>query len=74
VYRGSRSGKAEWSETSYSSPCTDPNKELSPLEGVGEHSFLFHKEAEEAMEGHSVIEGKGLEIERKRKQRESRVY
>ena len=74
MYRGSRSRKAERSETSYSSPCTNPTKELSLLEGVGEHSFLFHKEAEKAMEGRSVIEGKGLEIEGKRKQRESRVY
>ena len=49
MYQGSRKGKAGRSETSCISLYSDPTEELSPVEGVGERSFLFCEEEEEAM-------------------------
>ena len=67
MYQRSRREKAGRSNISYTSPCADPDEELSPSEGVGEHSFLFREKEEEAMKEHSATEEKGLEKDKKKK-------
>lgn len=74
MYWESRKGKAGWSETSYTSSCSDPAGELSPSEGVGEHSFLFREE-EEAMEylcKHNEVKEKERDGKKKEQQKEAK--
>ena len=68
VYLGSHRGKARQFETSCTSPYSNPAKELSPLEGVGECSFCFCEEEEKAMEypcKHSEAEEKRRRLKAK---------
>ena len=62
VYQRSRKWKAGRSETSYTSPCTDPVEEPSPSEGAEECSLFFHEEEEEAIKD-SVTKGKGVHLQ-----------
>ena len=76
MYQGSYRGKARQSETSCTSPYVDPTEEPSPSEGVGERSFLFHEEKEEAMKEQCSRKQKGLEVEEddeRRKQKRKNV-
>lgn len=75
MYWESRKGKAGWSETSYTSSCSDPAGELSPSEGVDEHSFLFREEEEEAMEylcKHNEVKEKERDRKKKERQKEGK--
>lgn len=64
VYQGSCKGKVWQSETSYTSPCTDPAEEPSLSEGVYERSFFFYEEEEKAIKEQCNRKNrKGLEVE-----------
>lgn len=72
MYQGSHRGKVGRSETSYPSPCANPAEELSSSIRVGERSFLFCEEEEEAMKKHNVAKEKGVGNKRRRRKEEAK--